>query len=48
MKTTVYSMDLKVRFRKNPELLIEQLLENHGFDVLVCDGFVDPDYKEES
>ena len=43
MKTTVYSMDLKVRFRKNPELLIEQLLENHGFDVLVCDGFVDPE-----
>ena len=43
----VYSMDLKVRFRKNPELLIEQLLENFGIEVLFCDGYHIPDYKEE-
>ena len=44
----VYSIDLKVRYRKNPDDHIEQILENWGFEVLVCNGFVDPDYEEEN
>tara|TARA_Y100001933_G_C18641923_1_gene414848 strand:- start:351 stop:533 length:183 start_codon:yes stop_codon:yes gene_type:complete len=44
----VYSIDLKVRYRKNPDDHIEQILENTGFEVLACVGYVDPDYVEEN
>ena len=44
----VYSFDLKVRHRKNPDEQIEQILENWGFEVLVCDAYVVPDYEEEN
>ena len=44
----VYSIELKVRCWKNPDDLIEQILENCQFEVLTCNGFVDPDYEEET
>jgi hypothetical protein len=44
----VYSIDLKVRCWKNPDEQIEQILEKWEFEVLACNGFVDPDYEEEN
>ena len=44
----VYSIDLKVRYRKNPDDHVEQILENYGFEVLSCNGFVDPDFEEKN
>jgi len=38
----VYSVDLKVRYRKNPEDHIEQILENWGFEVLACEVTEEP------
>ena len=45
----VYLVDLKVRTNGfNPEYGIKSFLESKGIEVIACNGYVDPDHKEEN
>ena len=44
----VYLIDLQVRANRNLAKEVKDFLESKGIEVLGCNAYVDPDYKEEN